>query len=253
MNSIYIFPEAIHTEDTISLDLEENGLRFFCNNKRVVIDLAALRSGSSTVILKNPITGTVYPLFNFREILQVMDLGPQELLQTLRINGYVQIDKSGKDTFIKVFLPNGQPELKSRTHDFSRFPHVAMADLHKLDRAFSWSAHTGKVQIHYGRIEGSLVFDRSTFWKEPVYVSHAGQSQELTEGKTGFPSFGVLRKMCTVGLNVDGTKGGHSIFQVSSGKRKEGQHGFYQLHFCERRDQCPGRIRVLAHPASSKD
>ena len=176
MNSIYIFPEAIHTEDTISLDLEENGLRFFCNNKRVVIDLAALRSGSSTVILKNPITGTVYPLFNFREILQVMDLGPQELLQTLRINGYVQIDKSGKDTFIKVFLPNGQPELKSRTHDFSRFPHVAMADLHKLDRAFSWSAHTGKVQIHYGRIEGSLVFDRSTFWKEPVYVSHAGQS-----------------------------------------------------------------------------
>lgn len=28
MNSIYIFPEAIHTEDTISLDLEENGLRF---------------------------------------------------------------------------------------------------------------------------------------------------------------------------------------------------------------------------------
>ena len=167
MNSIYIFPEAIHTEDTISLDLEENGLRFFCNNKRVVIDLAALRS-------------------NFREILQVMDLGPQELLQTLRINGYVQIDKSGKDTFIKVFLPNGQPELKSRTHDFSRFPHVAMADLHKLDRAFSWSAHTGKVQIHYGRIEGSLVFDRSTFWKEPVYVSHAGQSQELTEGENWF-------------------------------------------------------------------
>ena len=166
MNSIYIFPEAIHTEDTISLDLEENGLRFFCNNKRVVIDLAALRSGSSTVILKNPITGTVYPLFNFREILQVMDLGPQELLQTLRINGYVQIDKSGKDTFIKVFLPNGQPELKSRT--------------------FSWSAHTGKVQIHYGRIEGSLVFDRSTFWKEPVYVSHAGQSQELTEGENWF-------------------------------------------------------------------
>lgn len=186
MNSIYIFPEAIHTEDTISLDLEENGLRFFCNNKRVIIDLAALRSGSSTVILKNPITGTVYPLFNFREILQVMDLGPQELLQTLRINGYVQIDKSGKDTFIKVFLPNGQPELKSRTHDFSRFPHVAMADLHKLDRAFSWSAHTGKVQIHYGRIEGSLVFDRSTFWKEPVYVSHAGQSQELTEGENWF-------------------------------------------------------------------
>lgn len=186
MNSIYIFPEAIHTEDTISLDLEENGLRFFCNNKRVVIDLAALRSGSSTVILKNPITGTLYPLFNFREILQVMDLGPQELLRTLQLNAYVQIDKSGKDTFIKVFLPQGQPELKSRTHDFSSFPHMAMADLHKLDRAFSWAVKDVKAQIHYGRIEGSLVLERSVFWKEPVYVSHAGQTQELTEGKNYF-------------------------------------------------------------------
>lgn len=186
MNWIYIFPEAIHTEDTIALDLEENRLTFFCNSQRVFMDLAALRSGSSTVILKNPITRTLYPLFNFREILQVMNLGPQEMLQTLQLNAYVQIDKSEKDSFIKVFLPRGQGELKSRTHDFSRFPHVVMADLHKLDRAFSWSVKEVKSKIHYGRIEGSLVLERSDFWKEPVYVSHAGQSQKLTEGKNYF-------------------------------------------------------------------
>lgn len=76
MNSIFIFPEAIQTKDTIALELEESRLVFSCNNKRVAINLEALRSGSSTVILKNPVTGSVYPLFNFREILQVMDLGP---------------------------------------------------------------------------------------------------------------------------------------------------------------------------------
>ena len=186
MNSIFIFPEAVLTEDTISLDLDGSRMTFFCNNRRVFLDLDALRSGSSTVILKNPITGTVYPLFNFREILQVMDLGPQELLRTLRINSFVQIDKSGEDTFIKVFLPKGQPELRSRTHDFSRFPHVAMADLYKLDRAFSWTVKEVKARIHYGRMEGSLVFERSGFWKEPVYVSHAGQTKELREGKNDF-------------------------------------------------------------------
>lgn len=152
----------------------------------MAINLDALRSGSSTVILKNPITGSMYPLFNFREILQVMNLGPQELLRTLSLCSFVQIDKSGKDTFMKVFLPKGQPELRSRTHDFSRFPHVAMADIHKLDRAFSWSVHHVKARIHYGRIEGSLVFERSAFWKEPVYVSHAGQTQELTQGENWF-------------------------------------------------------------------
>lgn len=186
MNHLFIFPEAVQTTDTISLDLEGRRLTFYCAGKRVAINLEALRSGSSTVILKNPITGTLYPLFNFREILQVMDLGPQELLRTLRINSFVQIDKSGKDSFIKVFLPRGQGELKSRTHDFSSFPHVAMADLHKLDRAFSWAVKDVKAQIHYGRIEGSLVLERSAFWKEPVYVSHAGQTQELTEGENWF-------------------------------------------------------------------
>lgn len=186
MNYLFIFPEAVQTTDTISLDLEERRLSFSCSNKRVAINLDALRSGSSTVILKNPITGTLYPLFNFREILQVMDLGPQELLRTLQLNAYVQIDKSGKDSFIKVFLPRGQGELKSRTHDFSSFPHVAMADLHKLDRAFSWAVKDVKAQIHYGRIEGSLVLERSAFWKEPVYVSHAGQTQELTQGENWF-------------------------------------------------------------------
>lgn len=186
MNHLFIFPEAVQTEDTIALDLEGNRLSFSCSNKLVAINLDALRSGSSTVILKNPITGSLYPLFNFREILQVMDLGPQELLRTLGINSYVQIDKSGEDTFMKVFLPRGQPELKSRTHDFSQFPHAAMVDLHKLDRKFSWSVHHVKTQIHYGRIEGSLVFRRSAFWKEPVYVSHAGQTQELTQGENWF-------------------------------------------------------------------
>lgn len=186
MNSIFIFPEAIQTKDTIALELEESRLVFSCNNKRVAINLEALRSGSSTVILKNPVTGSVYPLFNLREILQVMDLGPQELLRTLSLCSFVQIDKSGEDTFMKVFLPKGQPELRSRTHDFSRFPHVAMADIHKLDRAFSWSVKKVKARIHYGRIEGSLTFHRSAFWKEPVYVSHAGQTQELTQGKNWF-------------------------------------------------------------------
>ena len=186
MNHLFIFPEAVQTEDTIGLDMEGRRLSFSCSNKRVAINLDALRSGSSTVILKNPITGSVYPLFNFRAILQVMDLGPQELLRTLGLCSFVQIDKSGKDTFMKVFLPKGQPELRSRTHDFSRFPHVAMADLHKLDRAFSWSVKEVKAQIHYGRIEGSLVFRRSAFWKEPVYVSHAGQTQELTQGENWF-------------------------------------------------------------------
>ncbi|MEE3453291.1 hypothetical protein [Dialister sp.] len=186
MNHLFIFPEAVQTEDTIGLDMEENRMTFFCNSKRVFIDLYALRSGSSTVILKNPITGIVYPLFNFREILQVMDLGPQEFLRTLGIISYVQIDKSGDDTFIKVFLPQGQRELKSHTSDFTDIPHLTLSQLHKLDRAFSWNVKEVKAQIHYGRIEGSLVFHRSAFWKEPVFVSHAGQTQELVEGKNWF-------------------------------------------------------------------
>lgn len=186
MNSIFIFTNAIHQADWIRFDLEGDFLTFWCNSQKVAFDLRALQTGSSTVILKTPRTGSVYPLFNYREILQMVDMEPQEFLQSLQINAYVQIDKSGDDTFIKVFLPVEQDELESRTHNFSKFPHVTMADLHKLDRLFSWSISKIDFNICRGRIEGTLYFNCSSFWKEPVFVNHAGQSQELKQGKNFF-------------------------------------------------------------------
>ena len=33
MNSLFIFPEAIQTKDTIALDLDGNRMTFSCNNE----------------------------------------------------------------------------------------------------------------------------------------------------------------------------------------------------------------------------
>jgi hypothetical protein len=80
-----------------------------------------------------------------------------------------------------------------------------------------------KARIHYGRIEGSLVFERSAFWKEPVYVSHAGQTQELTQGENWFSFAWSPTEDVYCGPKRDGTKAGLSMFREMLDNRKEGR------------------------------
>lgn len=54
-----------------------------------------LGDGSSTVILNNGITDNTYVLYNFREVLQVLDMLPSEFLTSLSQRCFMQLDKSG--------------------------------------------------------------------------------------------------------------------------------------------------------------
>ena len=140
---LFVFPNAMprRGEERIKLNIEGTVFHFFHDEEEVIIETALLRDGSSTMVLNNTITGKTYALYNFREILEVLDMTPKEMLRTLSQRGFMQIDKCGGELYVKVFLPEGEAELLSDTTNFS------------------------------------------DFWTRPLYISHAGQTQELTEGK----------------------------------------------------------------------
>lgn len=79
---------------------------------------------------------------------------------------------------MKVFLPKGQPELPKPHSDFSRgFPTRGHGGPPQTGPgAFSWTVHHVRAQI-LRPDRGNWCFERSAFWKEPVYVSHAGQTR----------------------------------------------------------------------------
>ena len=80
--------------ETIKLNTKGKVLEFFHNGKVNIIDTELLRDGSSTVILNNGITDNTYVLYNFREVLQVLDMLPSEFLTNLSQRCFMQLDKS---------------------------------------------------------------------------------------------------------------------------------------------------------------
>ncbi len=185
-DNLFIFPHAVRREsenETVRLDIRDSRISFFHDDTEVVIDTSLLRDGSSTVIMANNLTGATYALYNFREILQVMDMAPSELLETMNQRCFMQIDKSGGESFIKIFLLEGMNELPSSTHDFSGYAHVTLDAIHELDWMYSWTIRDVKAKVRGTDIVISFGTVVSDFWKEPIYISHAGQSFLCHEGE----------------------------------------------------------------------
>lgn len=108
--NLFVFPNTVNRKtevETIELNIEDKVLKFYHNGRPCIIDTEVLKDGSSTVILNNGITDNTYVLYNFREMLQVLDMLPSEFLTNLSQRCFMQIDKSGGEVFIKVFFAEG--------------------------------------------------------------------------------------------------------------------------------------------------
>lgn len=185
---LYVFPNAVRRagKERIKLNTDGSKLIFFYNEDKVVIDTAVLREGSSTLILHNYITGNTYPLYNFREITQAMDMTSSEFINTICQPSYMQIDKCAGDLFIKVFLPEGDTFLESDTDDFSLCRHLTKDMIHPLDWKYSWTLDEVEGRLEGEKLYLTLAVSKSDFWKRDVYISHAGQAAKVMPGRNTY-------------------------------------------------------------------
>lgn len=186
MQNIFIFPDVtrkFHPKEKIKLNIRSEVLEFFRDDVRLIVDLSLLRDGTSTLVLHNPITDNTYVLYNYREILQALDLTPQEFGRTMQQRGFMQIDKSGGKVFIKVFLLQGDYTLDSDTDDFSAYSHKTLGEMHELDWEYSWVLrHTVISYDGDNKMRLKFFVEKSDFWQEHIYINHAGQSIEIFPG-----------------------------------------------------------------------
>lgn len=185
MINIFIFPNAVrktHQNDKYKLNIIDNILTYIYNDQHVIVDTNLIPNGSSTMIMHNPNNNDLYVLYNFREILQLTNLKPKDFFIEYQRQGLVQIDKSRKGLFIKVFLLKGDFELESDTTDFSVCPHLSLSEMYELDRKYSWKFDKVCVNILHSKVTISLNLIVSDFWTEKLYINHAGQSKILHPG-----------------------------------------------------------------------
>lgn len=189
LKNFYIFPNAVRRKESgerVKLNVENNRFHFYHTHdnttKHIIVDTELLADGSSTMVLHNNITGDTYALYNFRELLQVLDMTPSEFMQVLNQRGFMQIDKSGGEVFVKLFLLDGDNELASDTDDFSALSHCTKDYIHPLDWQYSWTLH----EVHGSLCNDELILQmklqQSDFWQQDIYCSHGGQAVKLHPG-----------------------------------------------------------------------
>ena len=108
-----VFPECIQSSQAEELwvDLVGSRLEIVHNGNPMTIDLDALAPCSSTQVVTGRAGDMV--LYNYRELLMIYGLKPLEFLQVFRLHGWVQVDKTHRGVFVKIFCPQGQQDPRS--------------------------------------------------------------------------------------------------------------------------------------------
>lgn len=190
LENFYIFPNAVRRKNEsehLKLNVEDKRLHLYYVHddiiEHVIVDTDVLADGSSTMVLHNNITSNTYAMYNFRELLQVFDMIPSEFMQSMNQRGFMQIDKSGGEVFIKMFLLDGDNELDSDTNDFSALSHCTKDCIHPLDWSYSWTLR----DVHGWLWQDELIMQfglmQSDFWQQEIYCSHGGQAVKLHPGR----------------------------------------------------------------------
>lgn len=149
------------------------------------IDLDALVPCSSTQVVTGRAGDMV--LYNYRELLMIYGLKPLEFLQVFRLHGWVQVDKTHRGVFVKIFCPQGQQDPRSSRTDWGKCQHAGPGELHPVDRKNSWAFTLEDYQI-----TGRVLHVTGTLWKSPLwqdeilYFNHGGQAIPLQEGENSF-------------------------------------------------------------------
>ena len=158
-DKIVVFPHSIPKrwkDETLEIDFDGRIVKVFHDGCQILIHTDLLSPWSSTQLVSGRQGDFV--LYNFRELLMIYGLKPQEFLRAFHLRGFVQIDKTRRGIFMKVFCLEDQDNPKSNETDWSEYYHAGFDELHKLDRKYSWSFDPGKVSLQQGKlnVQGSL-------------------------------------------------------------------------------------------------
>lgn len=182
---IVIFPDAIPRRpgESMTIDLlpGKNGLAIAHYGEKQQIRFETLESQTSTIYVVGQ-TGSMV-LYNFRELLMVFGMTPTQFLTAFHLRGFVQIDKTRRGVFVKIFCFKGCRDPDSTGTDWHRYDHEKNEDLHYIDRKYSWAFMPYYIRKEKDRLLVTGRLWKSELWKdEPLYFNHGGQAVLLRSG-----------------------------------------------------------------------
>lgn len=177
----FIFPESVNRDNPnentkLEFDREENVFIFSYMNQKVHINLNMLESGTSTCVCLNTFTNELYTLYNFREIVESLNILPSEFLKSLKQKCFLQIEKlSRRRFFIKAFTLVGEKHLDGDP-EWLQYENYTKDQIIPIDRSFTWEITHFIAQELAGSLYIEVNIKKADVYSLPIYISYAGQS-----------------------------------------------------------------------------
>lgn len=177
----FIFPEAVNRsnpdENTkLEFNREENELIFSYMDQKVNINLNMLETGTSTCVCLNIFTGELYTLYNFREIVESLNILPSEFLKFLKQKCFLQIEKLSRYRFfIKAFTLEGEKHLDGDP-EWLQYENYTKDQIIPIDRSFTWEINHFIAHKQDDSLWVEVDIKKADIYSLPIYISYAGQS-----------------------------------------------------------------------------
>lgn len=182
IDHFYVFPECVKVNGWLKVNIVDGNYEVAIDNNCAVVANEQINKNTANLVLYDEAAGN-WTLFNdIDSVLKQSNIAASDFLKAINQNALLQIDWFGSGHFVKAFLPIGQMNLLSDTHDFSQCAHFPLTAIHPVDWQYQPSAILRKAKfVEAGQIKLNIEAIPSVL-SDSIYYRYGTQSGSIPLG-----------------------------------------------------------------------
>ncbi|MDU4960949.1 MAG: hypothetical protein E6X17_09870 [Sporomusaceae bacterium] len=140
IDHFYVFPECVRVSGQLKVNIADDQYAVSINNQHTSIAFDQIHKNTANLVLYDAAMGTLTLFKDLDSVTKQQHVLASDFLKAIQKNSLLQIDWFGSGHFVKAFLPMGQVNLLSDTHDFSQCAHFPLTAIHPVDWQYQPSA-----------------------------------------------------------------------------------------------------------------
>lgn len=147
IDHFYVFPECVRVSGQLKVNIADGNYEVSINNNAAIVTKDQIDKNTANLVLYDEAMGSLMLFNDLDSVTKRNKLSASDFLKAIKRNALLQIDWFGSGHFVKAFLPIGQMNLLSDTHDFSQCAHFPITAIHPVDWQYQPSAILRKAEF----------------------------------------------------------------------------------------------------------
>ena len=182
IDHFYVFPECVKVSGQLKVNISDGHYEVSINNHAAIVTKEQIAKNTANLVLYDEAMGALTLLQDLDSVTKRNNISASDFLKAINKNALLQIDWFGSGHFVKAFLPIGQMNLLSDTHDFSQCAHFPIAAIHPVDWQYQPGAILRKAEFGDGNQIKLSIEAIPSLLSDCIYYRYGTQSGSIPLG-----------------------------------------------------------------------